>query len=124
MATLNNQMVPLSFPISNHGSMGIPSPKRPRKKKSHTRQPGAQNPQPGPLPTGPVLKPPTVVSTLTVKPPGQPGQPLALAMFSWGKTMVLGVKLCKTDHFLGKPSWFVHIFSLPQGRNGVDKKKV
>jgi len=28
----------------------------PRKKKSHTRQPGAQKPQPGPLPTGPVLK--------------------------------------------------------------------
>lgn len=29
----------------------------PLRKKSHTRQPGAQNPQPGPLPTGPVLKP-------------------------------------------------------------------
>jgi hypothetical protein len=25
----------------------------PRKKNNHTRQPGAQKPQPGPLPTGP-----------------------------------------------------------------------
>lgn len=28
----------------------------PRMKNSQTRQPGAQNPQPGPFPTGPVLK--------------------------------------------------------------------
>jgi hypothetical protein len=63
-----------------------------------------------------VLKPPTV-STLTVKQPGQPGQPVVLVMFSWGKTMVLGETIMvfggKTDHFLGNPSWFFHIFLLP-----------
>ena len=34
---------------SNKGTM-------PLRKKSQTRHPGAQKPQPGPLPTGPVLK--------------------------------------------------------------------
>ena len=35
--------------LSNNGTM-------PRRKNNQTRQPGAQKPQPGPLPTGPVLK--------------------------------------------------------------------
>ena len=52
---------PLMWRPSNWRANRLPSQRSsngtmPRKKKSHTRQPGAQKPQPGPLPTGPVLK--------------------------------------------------------------------
>ena len=47
-----SRQAPLQIPtyhLSRRGTI-------PRMKNSQTRHPGAQNPQPGPLPTGPVLK--------------------------------------------------------------------
>lgn len=61
----------------------------PLMKNSHTLQPGAQKPQPGPLPTGPWKKRGTVTGghLRTLQDPSPLGQ------FTWGHHLIGEVKL-------------------------------